>query len=272
MKGREIRKALHDGEFVYSTSIVSGSPWWPNVVPNLGVDFIFIDSEHAPRDRVSLSWMCKTYDALNIPPVVRVPCPDPYEACKVLDGGASGVISPYTETVEQARGMAGAARYRPLKGQRLTEALLHPGTMEDPLRDYLEQCNADVILILNIESVPAIENLAAILKVPGIDAVLIGPHDLSCNLGIPEQYDHPRFDEAVRTIISTAREHNVGAGIHYWLSVDQEIEWCKAGANLVMHSADVHVVGQQLKRELDEIRYALGAASSVSATSSRSVI
>ena len=272
MKGREIRRALHAGEFVYATSLVSGSPLWLKVLPGLGVDFVFIDSEHVPRDRISLAWMCQAYDALGIPPVVRIPCPDAYEACKVLDGGASGVISPYTETVEQARTVAGAARYRPLKGRRLSEALEDPRTMEDALRDYLEHCNADVILILNIESVPAIENLSAILRVPGIDAVLIGPHDLSCSLGIPEQYDHPRFDEAVRTIIGTAREHDVGAGIHYWQSVDQEIEWCRAGANLIMHSTDLHTASRQFTRDLDRIRNALGTGSSDSAPSSPAAI
>jgi len=260
MNGREIRRALHEGQNVYSTAVVSGSAWWPKIVPALDIDFAFIDSEHVPQDRTSLSWMCQAYAAMGIPPVVRVPCPDPFAACMVLDGGAGGIISPYTETVQQAQAMVGAARYRPLKGRRLLEALDDPQTMEDQLRTYLELRNADTIVILNIESVPAIENLAAILQVPGIDAVLVGPHDLSCSLGIPEQYDHPRFDQAIRTIIGTAREHHVGAGIHFWASIDQEIDWCRAGANLIMHSADIHVVRQQLGREFDQIRQALGDA------------
>src|SRR6185369_5208339 len=107
-------------------------------------------------------------------------------------------------------------RWRPLKGRRLQEALRDPNTLEPELRRYLEARNEDTILIANIESVPAIESLDQLLAVPGLDAVLIGPHDLSCSLGIPEQYGHPRFDEAVRTIYRIAREHHVGAGIHFW--------------------------------------------------------
>ena len=224
----------------------------------LDVDFVFIDSEHIPQDRINLAWMCRTYGAMGIPSVVRIPSPDPYAACMVLDGGAGGVISPYTETVEQAQALVGAARYRPLKGRRLCEALNDPQSMEETLSAYLEQRNADTILILNIESVPAIENLTEILQVPGIDAVLVGPHDLSCSLGIPEQYGHSLFDEAICTIITTARQHNVGVGVHFWDSVDQEINWCKAGANLIMHSADFHAVRQQLGNEFDRIRVALG--------------
>jgi 2-keto-3-deoxy-L-rhamnonate aldolase RhmA len=102
---------------------------------------------------------------------------------------------------------------RPLKGRRLADALRDRNTLEPELADYLEKRNGDKILIANIESVPAIENLHEICSVQGLDAVLIGPHDLSCSLGIPEQYTHPRFDEAVRTIFRIAREHGVGAGI-----------------------------------------------------------
>ena len=106
---------------------------------------------------------------------------------------------------------------------------------------------------------PAIENLHDICSVQGLDAVLIGPHDLSCSLGIPEQYDHPRFDEAVRTIFAVAREHGVGAGIHFWLGMEQEIAWAKAGGNLVMHSSDLAAFSRTLKAEIDHLRKALSS-------------
>src|SRR6476620_7686844 len=136
------------------------------------------------------------------------------------------------------------------QGTPLQDALRNPDTLEPDLRDYLEKRNSDKILIANIESVPAIENLHEICSVPGLDAVLIGPHDLSCSLGIPEQYQHPRFDEAVRKIFRIAREHQVGAGIHFWLGLEQEIAWAKAGGNLVMHSSDLAAFSRTLKTEM----------------------
>ena len=231
---------------------------WPNFVKQTGIDFVFIDTEHTPIGRETLSWICQTYSASGLPPVVRIPCNDPFEACKALDAGAGGIIGPYLETAEQVRGLVGAVKYRPLKGRRLQEALRDPNTLEPELRDYLEKRNGDKILIANIESVPAIENLHEICSVPGLDSVLIGPHDLSCNLGVPEQYDHPRFDEAVRTIFRIAREHGVGAGIHFWLGLEQEITWSKAGGNLVMHSSDVATFSRTLKNEVAQLRQALG--------------
>jgi 2-keto-3-deoxy-L-rhamnonate aldolase RhmA len=262
MNGREIISALHAGRRVYSSAIVATSPLWPNLAKQAGIDFVFVDTEHTPVDRETLSWTCQTYNALGVPPVVRLPCNDPFEACKVLDAGAGGVIGPYLETAEQARELAGAVKFRPLKGRRLQEALRDPNSLEPELREYLEKRNGDKILIAQIESVPAIENLPAICSVPGVDAVLIGPHDLSCSLGIPEQYTHPRFDEAVRTIFRIAREHGVGAGIHYWLDLDQEVTWSRAGGNLVMHSSDLAAFSRTLKREIGELRKRLEGDSS----------
>jgi 4-hydroxy-2-oxoheptanedioate aldolase len=258
MKGREIRERLHGGQFVYSSALIAPSSRWPGAVKASGIDFVFIDTEHIPLTRETVSWMCTAYAGVGIPPVVRIPCPDAFEASKVLDGGAHGIIAPYVESADQVRELVGVCRYRPLKGARLQAALENPGSLEPELRKYLDERNADTLLILNIESTPAIENLDRILSVPGVDSVLIGPHDLSCSLGIPEQYTHPKFDEAVRTIFRIARKHNVGAGIHFWTGLDQEVAWAKAGGNLVMHSSDLALFSQQLKKELTELRSALG--------------
>jgi 4-hydroxy-2-oxoheptanedioate aldolase len=257
MNGREIIQALHQGRRVFASAIVGTSPQWPALAKQTGIDFVFVDSEHVPLDRQTLSYLCQTYQALGLPPVVRIPCNDPFEACKALDAGAGGIIGPYLETADQVRGLVGAVKWRPLKGRRLQEALHNPASMEPELRAYLEQRNGDKILIAQIESVPAIEALDEICSVPGLDAVLIGPHDLSCSLGIPEKYDHPRFDEAVRTIFRVARARGVGAGIHFWLSLDQEIAWAKAGGNLVMHSSDLAAFSRTLKAEVQQLREAL---------------
>lgn len=257
MTGRDIIAALHDGRFVFAAAFVSPSPLWPELAKRTGIDFAFIDTEHTPIDRQALSWICQTYQALGLPPVVRIPCNDPFEACKALDAGAGGIIGPYVETAEQVRGLVGAVKLRPLKGRRLADALRDRGALEPELAAYLERRNGDKILIANIESVPALEALDEICSVPGLDAVLIGPHDLSCSLGIPEQYDHPRFDEAVRAIFRIARQHRVGAGIHYWLGLDREVAWAKAGGNLVMHSSDLATVGRVLREEITHLRQAL---------------
>ena len=258
MDGKQIRQALREGRRVYATAMVAPSPGWPRALQNAGVDFVFIDSEHTPLDRGALSWLCQTFSALGIPPVVRISNPDPYEACNVLDGGAAGIIAPYVETADQIRQLMGVTRYRPLKGERLQQAIHDPDSLEPALHEYLEERNAHTIFIANIESVPGLRNLDEIVALEALDSVLIGPHDLSCSLGIPEQYDHPRFAESVSEIFRKARSNRCGAGIHWWRGVGDELSWARAGANLMMHSTDVTLVVQHLQQELKELKNLLG--------------
>jgi 2-keto-3-deoxy-L-rhamnonate aldolase RhmA len=259
MKGQQIRAALHQGRPVYATALVAPGPHFPDVIKDAQADFVFIDTEHTPLGRETVAWMCHVLKALDIPPVVRLPSPDAHEAAKILDGGGGGgIIGPYIETVEQVRALVGAARWAPLKGQRLLEVMSDPSTLEPKLRDHLESRNEDTILILTIESVPAIENLDELLAVPGVDGVLVGPYDLSCSLGIPHEYESARFQDAVRTIFRKARAHHVGAGVHYWPGVEEEMAWVQAGGNLIMHSAEITAFRQQLGPNLAALRAALG--------------
>jgi len=241
MKRPTLGEALRNRQRVYGTLIVSPSPFWPSVVDTLDLDFVFIDTEHIPIDRSVLSWMCRTYRAMNLDPVVRIPSPDPYQACMVLDGGASGVIAPYVETVEEVQKLVGAVKKRPIKGDKLKKILSGQSSFEPVLAEYIGERNSDNIFIVNIESRSAMDCLDDILKVPGLDAVLVGPHDLSCSLGIPEQYANPIFVEAVDEIIRKSCEHDISAGIHLIFpesGMKQEIRWVQAGANLIIHSAD----------------------------------
>ena len=259
MNGQQLGEALRQRKHVYGTCVISTSPHWPEAVKASGVDFVFIDTEHIAIERTILSWICRIYKALDIAPVVRIPAPDPYQATMVLDGGAGGVLAPYIETADQVRRLKGAVKSRPLKGKMLEEFLGGRSPLGAELDAYLTERNAASVLMINIESIPAIEALNEILKVGDVDAVVVGPHDLSCSLGIPEQYQHPSFETAVREIIATSRRHGVGVGVHaFWDSVPQQIEWAKLGANLILHSADVLLFRKTLVAELGQIKAALG--------------
>ena len=259
MTGSELIKSLHSDKRAYGTCTVSPSPRWPMALKTAGLDFVFIDTEHNALDRTQAGWMCRTYSALNIAPIVRITAPDPYQATMVLDDGATGVVAPYIETVEQVEALRGAIKHRPLKGGRL-EARLSGEAISEELDEYMANLNASHVFIINIESVPAIERLDDLLAVPELDGVLIGPHDLSCNLGVPEQYDHPEFVAAVQTIFSKARDRNIGAGIHFWGEPEKQVEILNMGANFLIHSADLLLVRKHLTQELQQIRSLMGDA------------
>lgn len=258
MNPAQLRAALRGGQPVIGTLIVSDSPRWPAQVAELGLDFVFIDTEHIALDRQVLSWMCQTYAALGLPPIVRIPAPDPFAATMALDGGAAGIVAPYVETIEQAKALVGAVKHRPIKGARLDAMLAGRASFEPELAAYQRARHSENIVVINIESRPALENLDALLAVEGIDAVLIGPHDLSCSLGVPERYDAPEFEAAVRTIFQRARARGVGAGIHSWMGVERELGWARAGLNFFIHSADIIAMKEKLSAEVRALRSGLG--------------
>ncbi|MFZ2339918.1 MAG: aldolase/citrate lyase family protein [Bacteroidales bacterium] len=263
MNGKELREALRSGKRVYGTMIVSPSPRWIDVISQLNIDFVFIDTEHIAIDRHQLSWMCHGYAGKGIVPVVRIPAPDPYQACMAMDAGAKGVVAPYVEKVEEVLQLKGAVKTRPIKGKKLLDFLNGIKPFEPELNEYIEKNNENHVLIINIESQAAIDHLDEMVRVPGLDAVLIGPHDLSCNLGVPEQYDHPVFKKAVEKIFMTARSAGIGAGIHVFYndSVKWEIEWAGKGANLILHSGDINRFSQVIHDDISTLRKALDGQS-----------
>ena len=254
MANKTLAEKLKNGNAIYGTCITSTAPLWAKAALNSGLDFVFLDTEHVPLERMEIAGLCQLYNALGIAPIVRIPSPDPFRACQMLDAGAAGIVAPYIETAEQVKEMVAAVKYRPLKGERLQKTLQNPLTIEPELRQYLENYNLGKLCIINIESVPAVENLDKLLKVPGLDAVFIGPHDLSVNMGLPEKYDHPYFEKIVTQIIQKCRKNNTAVGIHFSETPERQVKWMKAGANIVIHSSDIVIFSQKLASDIQLIR------------------
>ena len=212
--------------------------------------------------------MCLAYRKSGFPPVVRIPSPDPYEATKALDAGACGIISPYTESVEEVEGLIAAVKTRPLKGVKVREYVTGRAKPESPLKEYLIGHNSEHLLLINIESPRGVENLGKLLAYDEVDGIVVGPHDLTCSHDMPEAYEDPRFVDLVSSIIRRAREMGKGAGIHMtWQGNQQEIEWAKEGANIILHKADIILFAEYMRKELDSMRDALGENDALSSES-----
>lgn len=254
----DLKQKLLDGKKVYGTCITSNARRWPQLVADAQLDFVFLDTEHIALDRAELSEMCRIYQALGLTPIVRIPKPDPYRASQVLDDGAVGVLAPYLEQINQIKDLLGATKYRPLKGEKL-EAILDGDTKPNKeLNSYLDQYNHGNLCIANIESIPAVDKLDELLSCNGLDGVFIGPHDLSINMGIPEQYDHPDFIATVRTIVQKARKHTLGVGIHFSFEPQRQIFWINEGVNIIIHSSDMALFSQRLRSDMKIIKTATG--------------
>jgi 4-hydroxy-2-oxoheptanedioate aldolase len=208
--------------------------------------------------------MCQVYRANGLPAIVRTPSPDPFEACIALDGGASAILAPYVETVEQVKALVGATKLRPLKGQKLESILRNPDEFEPELKHYVEERTLGNMLFINVESMPAVENLDDLLAVEGLDGVIIGPHDLSCSMNAAEQYTAPEFKSIVTTIIKKVRNAGKPVGIHFSEEPEVQIEWAQKGVNIILQSSDISLFGKALNRDIWQIKEAMGDGQEVS--------
>ncbi len=258
MNGSQIREKLHRGERVYGTHIASlMNPMAAMMATELDLDFAFFCTEHMPLDRTEVSLMCHLYASHGISPIVRVPSPDAAAVSMALDGGAEGIVVPYVETVEEVRAMVGACKYRPIKGRLLRDTL--DGAAELPARTqrFLSAFNRHHYLIIGVESVPAIERLDELIAVEGVDGVFLGPHDITVSMGIPAEYEHPRFIAALEDVIRRCRAAGVGVGLHYQLlRLRRETlsRLLDAGMNWLINGADIAIMCRAMNEELRLLR------------------
>lgn len=257
MLGREIKKALQGGKRVYGISLEGyGQPRWPKFFAKLGlIDYVFIDSEHSPNNRETIAWAAQCYAAHGIAPLLRIPDISPSQAAMGLDAGAHGIIVPYVETLEQVKMMVGAVKYRPLKGKAL-QAILDSDTFPSEMtQSYLPELNPDAVLVIMIESPAGIGNLSQMLEFGGIDAIFIGPHDLSISLGIPEEYNHPKFIQAVDQVVQVCQSYKVAVGMHLTFgTLAETIDWIERGFNFVAVRGDTLFIANGTQHELSTIR------------------
>ena len=254
MNGEQLKIKTKQGRVVYGSMISIGrNPRWTSAIADLGLDYVVIDMEHAPRGRSEVADYLVAIQSADIVPIVRIPIPDSHYVTMALDAGAHGVLAPYCETVEEVREVVGASKYRPLKGamvKRVVEEGIFPSEQS---RKYLEDVNRNSVCIIGIESVPAIKNLDKILDINGIDAIFVGPNDLTISLGIPNQYDHPDYESALRQIIKSCQDKNTPVLIHHQ-SVDLTKKWLKEGARFVLHSSDRRQMHQGYRNDFNAIQ------------------
>jgi len=257
MNRHELKQALNEGRRVYGTLVCSPSPAWAGQIHKANLDFVLIDEEHMPMDPMARGWMLRCYRAMGLAPIVRVGSCTYREAFQAVEHGAEGVLAPYIETAEEVKTLLAAVKYRPLKGERLRGALDGTAPLSPKEEDYLRRYNDGNLVILNIESRAAADRLDSLL-LPGVDAVFIGPHDLSINLGVPEEYDDPLYLEYVRRIVEACRARGVAVGCHSAWNLPRQAEWARQGMNITIWNNDLGLFVRGINEDFDWVRRELG--------------
>ena len=254
MNGEELKAKTRAGGIVYGTMLsVARNPRWAATIAGLGLDYVIVDSEHAPRGRSEIADLIAGLGGVDIVPIVRVPIPSSHYITMALDAGAQGILAPYCETPDEVREVVGASKWRPLKGELLRRVVEQGEFPSDASREYLLNRNRNSVCIVGIESVPAMEALEEIVAIDGVDAIFVGPNDLSISLGIPDQYDHPDYEAALRTIIATCQARNVPVLIHHQ-TADLSQKWLREGARFVLHCTETRAMHNAFRADFSAIR------------------
>jgi 4-hydroxy-2-oxoheptanedioate aldolase len=199
MQRNIMKEKVLRGEPCIGASIGMPSPEIVEFCGWLGFDYVFIDAEHGPIGFPECQAMVRACEARGMSSMVRVPKLDHSLIAKYLETRVLAVAVPHINTPEQAELAVKSARYAPL-GRRGCDAGASRSSaygLEESSREYFARSNEEILVAVWIEEVEAIENLDAILQVPGVDVVNFGPGDLALSMGLPGQSDHPDVQAAV---------------------------------------------------------------------------
>ena len=201
-------RSLKTGTFV----VEFNTPGIGHVLKAAGCDFAFLDTEHSGFGMDALKAALRYMEAAGLPTMVRVPSGEGHHVNRALDAGAEGVMVPKAESLADVQALIQVSKYPPEGERGVALGIQHDRFAEGPVADKFSAANARTVLAVLVETKGAAEDIDAIAALPEIDLLWIGHFDLSVSLGIPGEFDHPAFKDAVARTEEAARRHNKSLG------------------------------------------------------------
>jgi len=199
MLANKMKAKLTAGQPVFGVSVMIPSPQIVEMVGRLGFDWVLIDFEHGAISPETLQAMVMAAEASGITPIARPASHSEQEITKLLDAGVLGVQVPHVSTAEEAAAVVAAVKFHPLGQRGLavgTRAAQYGIGLSQA--EFVVQANRETLVCVQLEDLPALDNLEAICAVDGVDVVFVGPSDLSQALGFPGRHDAPAVQETMR--------------------------------------------------------------------------
>ncbi len=239
---------LRRGELLLGTIVTLQSTDVSELLSQCGYDWLFIDTEHAPltlRDAQTL------IQAARVPCLIRVEDGGEATIKKALDTGATGIVVPQVTTAEQAEAIVRHAKYPPVgtRGVGIVRAQGYGHGM----REYLYEANDETVVVLQVEHKTGVENIDAICAVPGVDAVFVGPYDLSASMDLTGLVNNPGVVAAIDRVTEGCKDGNRRLGI-YVGSAELARAYIGRGYTLVAVGMDTIMLGAAARNTLEAVR------------------
>lgn len=242
MQTNTIKHKLRSGERVLGTCITDHtSPEIVTIFKAAGLDFFFVDTEHSVPSYRDIQALVRVGRGAGVIPLVRVTQGEYFLIARLLDVGAMGIVAPRVDSVAEARAVVEAMKFTP-EGKRgyglrgIVNDYQYAGA-----RAEMDSANRETMVILQVESQECLDAVFDIAATPGVDALMIGPFDLSISLGIPGQFEDPLFWKAVDRVVEACDQAGIAPGIHM-ANPKQLRKAAEKGARFLVCGSDASVL------------------------------
>lgn len=248
MRTNPVKQALEQGGTAVGTMAFEFcTPGLARLAANAGADFIIYDMEHTGWSIETVRDLIASGDGAPIVPFVRVPATQYHFIARVLDVGAMGIMVPMVGDAAQAEMIVQSAKYPPLGQRGAAFHIAHDGYTGGDVLEKMRSANDEVVLIAQIENRSGLENVERIAAVDGIDILWIGQFDLSNFLGIPGQFTHPTFLDAIKRVTEACQHHGKTAAFMV-PSIEEGLERMRQGFRCIAYWGDLWIYQQGLQQ------------------------
>ena len=252
------KRALKEGKSLVGLMVVEiRQASVMQMVANAGYDFVIIDNEHGPFNIETIAELSRNARKVGLTPIVRVPEWSYAHITQPLDAGAQGIMAPRITGAQQVRDILQVMKYPPVGRRGSVTARGHTDLKSGPILDAMKSANEESMLVVQIETRQALENMDEILSVPGVDVALIGPTDLSVSLGIGGEMRDPKLIAAIESTIEACKQHKVFPAIHM-NPLELAASWAGKGMRMVSCSSEVGMMVQAGSAAVAAIRKGFG--------------
>ena len=234
----ELKQKLAQGKTCLGTHISLIDPCITELMGNVGYDYLWIDTEHTAIDLQTLQLHLIAARAAHTTSIVRVPCVDQVRVKPVLEMGPGGVVFPQVNSYEEAQTAIAACTYPP-RGNRGfgPRRAIQYGRVG--LDEYYRTVDDDMMKLLQVENIKAVEDFERIVTVEGIDGFIIGPCDLSASMGHFNDLHHPEVLDSMKYVIDRSHKAGIPIGVSFGACSYEEIEfWKNMGVDMISLAAD----------------------------------
>ena len=238
-----------------------GHPSVGEIMASTGFDWLAVDLEHSAITMREAEDLIRVIDLKGVVPLVRISSNNSEQIKRVMDAGAHGVIVPMVKTAVEAECAVKAVKYPP-EGER-SIGLARAQGYGTKFSEYFEWKQTGSMVVVQIEHIKAVDNLQEILSVPGVDAYIVGPYDLTGSLGIPGDFEAQAYNEAIHEIQRISQKLQVPGGIHIVepdpKALDQAV---RSGNQFIAYGVDTRMLDTVCRGGLDTLKYSVKGSAS----------